>query len=166
MPKLLLIDGPDLDASVKALQRVIEDVLNCDLFVCLVVAGAGYAVEHRAIAALRTAFADAANRRLPPLVIGVTGIETVSQTDAAAGIVGTVASALAVPRDDVVAVGRRLPGTFDIDELWARIEARLTDAHRAKFVRQMEHRQPGWRWRKLWSQAVGAGRIAGRTLWR
>ena len=53
---------------------------------------------------------------------------------------------------------------YNVDVVWALITETLPEATRAQLVRRLRGSASAWSWRKLMSQAVGAGRVATRAL--
>ena len=94
----------------------------------------------------------------------------VATSPKAQSIIGAIAAAaadLGVASNDIVAVSLN-PGApaYNIDALWLRIVADLSEAKKAQLLRQIQDLKSDRRWSRLWSQTVNAGRVLGQTLYR
>ena len=181
-PSAHLIDSPGLGATNADRNELISKATDADL-VLWVVPGhrADRDIDQRAIAALREKFATLPNRLRPPILLVLTYIDQLRpfqewsppydlgstiQPKAASirAAFDDVAKELGFAESDVVPVSLVLGASYNIDALWARILMALPEAQRAMLVRRLHDAKSDWNWRKVWSQATGAGRVLGRAL--
>ena len=180
-PSAHLIDSPGIGAMPGDVDRLVAKACECDLILWVIPAHrADRQFEKNAIDAIQQAFARMQNRKPPPMVIILTHIDRlrpfgewappydlVSATQAKAlsirEAVDTVAHELNFAVEDIVPV-RLVHGAFyNIDALWSRMLMVLPDAQRSRLVRQLVGAKSNWNWRRVWSQAVNAGRVLGRA---
>jgi predicted GTPase len=131
---------------------------------------------------LRSHLAARLERREPPVLVVVTHIDQLRPSqewnppydlldkDNAKAIsiseaVQVVAAELGAPVQSVVPVcldDKR--GHYNVDVLWAKMLDVMPEAHGARIVRVLAAAGNQASWRRIWSQAVNAGRVIGRTL--
>lgn len=178
----LLIDSPGLDGRPDVASALVKAVKNCDLLIYVVSASrADRQIDRNALDQIRAAFAAMPKRRLPPIVAALTHIDrlrpfqewnppydlnTANQPKAASikSALEATANDLALGIGDIVPVSLRPSAEYNVDAVWACIADRLPDAQRAKLIRQLNDMIPNLNLKKVWSQAIGAGRILGRSF--
>ena len=131
---------------------------------------------------IRAFFASRPDRRQPPILLVVTHVDllrpfsewappydianpTAEKAKSIRAALEQISGDLGLPLDRIVPVSldERWPA-YNIAVVWALIMATLPEAMRAQLVRRLRGSGSGWSWRKLLSQAVGAGRVAARAL--
>lgn len=183
-PEISLIDSPGLDADAP-LQEHIEEALSADLIILAVPANrADRNVERAALVAMRAAFAEDVDRRMPPIVVAATHVDRLRpfgewsppyDLDAADNAKAqsiraardAIAKDLSIPVSAVVPVALGDPSDpYNIDALWADIAVRLPEAESARLLRCLKDAAPGTNWRRIGSQIAGAGKLAYDALLR
>ena len=183
-PSAHLVDTPGLGASLPEQKVLIEKAIDCDIILWTIPAHrADREIDVGALAALHQAFASRPNRKPPPIVMVLTHIDRLrpfqdwsppydlrsADQPKAVSIrcaIDAVALDLGIEASEIIPVSLTESGPYNIDALWSRMVMVLPEAQQAKLVRQMVATRAEWNWRRVWTQAVGGGRIAGRTLLR
>lgn len=185
LPPVLLIDSPGIRAEAASIDRLSGEAGNCDLIVWVATANrADRAEDRQALDAIRAFFASRPERRPPPIILVVTHVDLLRpfsewsppydienpSSEKAASIrtaLDRISVDLDIPLDRVVPVslGDNRP-KYNIEVVWALITATVPEAIRAQLVRRLRGSDAVWSWRKLLSQAVGAGRVAARVFSR
>ena len=181
-PGAHLIDSPGLGATPDERKIVIDRAMDCDLVLWVVAAHrADRDLDRLAISELRRAFENVPNRRRPPLVLVLTHIdrlrpfqewsppydlESIEQlkSQSIRAAVDVIAKELEVEPSDVIPVSVGQRTSYNIDALWACMLIVLPDAQRAQLVRRLHDARSEMSWRRVWSQAVSAGRVLRRSL--
>ena len=183
-PSAHLIAAPSLGGSDREQEITIETAIGCDLILWLVAAHRGdRQADVRALTALNEAFKGRPNRKRPPVVTVLTHIDrllparewsppydlrTQDQPKAVAihDAIDAAALDLGIEANQIIPVSLGDGRFYNVDALLSRMAMVLPEAQQAQLVRRIVANRSKWNWRKVWSQAVGGGRIAGRTLLR
>jgi hypothetical protein len=173
----LVIDSPGVGTTAKEHRRFAVKAGECDLIVWTVAADQpGDAVDRDVIGSIRKHFADRPQRREPPILVALTRVDLLPPRSEWSPPYDTIAPAsekarsireameaaarnLVVKPADVVPVSvgaGRAP--YNVEELSARIAARLPEAQQAQLLRLMEDAAPRW-------SALRLGRQASNALW-
>jgi len=182
-PEALLIDGPGLSADAADILELLEEADDSDLILWVSSATRpDRDVDCKSLDALRSHLVARLERREPPVLVVVTHIDQLRPSqewnppydlldkDNAKAIsiseaVQVVAAELGAPVQSVVPVcldDKR--GHYNVDVLWAKMLDVMPEAHGARIVRVLAAAGNQASWRRIWSQAVNAGRVIGRTL--
>ena len=183
LPPVLLIDSPGVRADAASIDRLSSEASACDLIVWVAAANrADRAVDRSTLDAIRAFFASRPDRRPPPILLVATHIDQLRpfpewappydianpSTEKAMSIraaLEQISADLELSMERIVPVcldGDR--PAYNVEVVWALITETLPEALRAQLVRRLRSSASGWSWRKLMSQAVGAGRVATRVL--
>jgi predicted GTPase len=171
----MVIDSPRIGASNKEQKAFAAKANDSDLIVWALAADKSDArIDLVAITGIRNHFAKRPYRRQPPIIVALTHIDKLTQAvhgaidfddPAIVELVRTVAEGLGIPKNDVVAVSLA-PGRMptNIEQLSARIAARVPDARQAQLLRLMEDAAPRWSARRLLGQAGNAAWSAAKSV--
>lgn len=174
-----VVDSPGLDgATPAAIDEVVEQAAACDLVLWTVAAHrADREPDRAALAALRRHFADRPDRRPPPVLLVLSYIDQLRPwaewqppydiAEPKSVKAQSIRDAAVAAADDLsIGLAEVVPvclaastGTYNVDVLWARILDLAPEARQARLVRLLREDEAHWRWRRLWSQAIGAGRV-------
>lgn len=183
LPPVLLIDSPGIQSDAASIDHLSGKAGACDLVIWVVAANrVDRAVDRDALESIRAFFASRPDRRQPPILLVVTHVDllrpfsewappydianpTAEKAKSIRAALEQISGDLGLPLDRIVPVSldERWPA-YNIAVVWALIMATLPEAMRAQLVRRLRGSGSGWSWRKLLSQAVGAGRVAARAL--
>lgn len=183
-PEVLLIDSPGIEHG-EHVARIAEKAAECDLLIWVVAANrADRELDRAGIAAVRAHFAAQPKRRLPPMLLVVTHIDRLRPiqewsppydvaepgSDKARAIraaMDAAAEDIGVPLTETVPVCLAAQlAPYNVDVLWARVIDALPSARSAQLLRCISEATPGFQWRRLIGQAVGAGRLVAGALVR
>jgi uncharacterized protein len=177
LPPVLLIDSPGIQTNDAALRKLAAEAGSCDLVIWVVAANrADRQLDRVALDAVRSNFASTPDRRMPPIIAVVTHIDFLRpiqewappydianpMNDKARSIragLDQIAADLDLDAVDVVptCLADKRP-TYNVDGVWIKITAVLPAARSAQLVRRLRSATTGWKWSKLWSQTVNAGK--------
>ena len=181
-PSAVLVDSPGLDASSASRDALIAQATESDLILWLVPAHrADRQIDATAIAAMQRAVADARKGSPLPVIAVLSNIDRLrpiqewtppydlrSTTQPKAisirQAIEAVSNDLAMPPDDIIPVSLRDAAAYNIDALWARIFMLAPEVQRAQLSRRIADSRATLDWKRVWSQATGAGRVVARTL--
>jgi uncharacterized protein len=181
LPAAFIIDSPGLSTDPDAITDLVEKADESDLVLWVVPAHrADRDIDRKALAALRSHFAERLNRRRPPIILVATHIDrlrpftewappydlTTDTREKAQNIraaIRNAASDLGFSEGEIVPVSTAKPeAAYNIEQLWQRISEALPEATRAQLLRALHDLKDAWSWKSVWSQTAGAGRtIAG-----
>jgi predicted GTPase len=181
LPAAFIIDSPGLSTDPDAITELVEKADESDLVLWVVPAHrADRDIDRKALAALRSHFAERLNRRRPPIILVATHIDrlrpftewappydlTSDTREKAQNIraaIRNAASDLGFSEGEIVPVSTAKPeAAYNIEQLWQRISEALPEATRAQLLRALHDLKDAWSWKSVWSQTAGAGRtIAG-----
>lgn len=181
-----LIDMPGISDAGGQMAQLIELSLTCDAIVWVVSAlRPDRAVDVKAIDELREAFEGQVDVRPPPFLFVVTNIDRLRPFDewqppydleacadvksrSIRQVINATATDLGVDTAQIIPVCIGPDAEpYNIDVLWARLIDIAPAAVAAQLTRQFsEAGNAPFDWRRTWEQAVNAGRIVGRTLWK
>jgi len=182
-PEALLIDSPGLGMEAEETAALLEEASHCDLVLWVVSATRpDRETDRRALAALRDHLAARFERRRPPILLVLTHIDQLRPfqewsppydlESAASPKAQSIRAALQAIAGEVgIAVEDAVPvcvdparGVYNVDTLWANILDVMPEAQSARLLRVLIAAGSEGRWRRLWSQAVNAGRVVGHLL--
>jgi predicted GTPase len=182
-PEALLIDSPGLIADAAATLALVEEADESDLIIWVTSATRpDRATDRKTLDALRDHMAARLERRPPPILVALTHIDQLrpprdwsppydlerGEGDKARSIrdaVQVVAAELGAAVQSVVPVClEEKRGLYNVDVLWAKMLDVMPEAQTARLVRVLLAAGNEASWRRLWSQAVGAGRVITRAL--
>ena len=176
----ILVDSPGLGTTSTQRDALVAQAGESDLILWVIPAHrADRQGDVDAIAATRAKLAGA--KRTSPLIVVLSNIDrlrpmqdwappydlrSTTQPKAVSirQAIDAVSHDLGLPPDDVIPVSLRDAAGYNIDALWARIFMLAPDAHRAQLSRHLADVKLARNWRRVWSQAAGAGRILAQTL--
>jgi predicted GTPase len=181
LPAAFIIDSPGLSTDPDAITELVEKADESDLVLWVVPAHrADRDIDRKALAALRSHFAERLNRRRPPIILVATHIDrlrpftewappydlTSDTREKAQNIraaIRNAASDLGFSEGEIIPVSTAKPeAAYNIEQLWQRISEALPEATRAQLLRALHDLKDAWSWKSVWSQTAGAGRtIAG-----
>lgn len=182
-PAALVIDSPGLGPDPELHRALIERAADSDLVLWVVAAHrADRHIDKEALDGLRRHFSTRLNRRRPPLILVATHIDRLrpfgewsppygdagDKREKAASIRAAVAAAardLGFGADETVPVSLQDPAKpYNVERLWQAIADALPEAMRAQLLRCLNELKESWSWRRLWTQASGAGRALAGSL--
>ena len=182
-PEALLIDSPGLTADAAATLTLIEEADQSDLIIWVASATRpDRATDRKALDALRDHMAARLERRPPPILVALTHIDQLRpprdwsppydlergedlKARSIRDALQVVAAELGAPVQSAVPVCLdEKRGLYNVDVLWAKILDVMPEAQTARLVRVLLAAGNEASWRRLWSQAVGAGRVITRAL--
>jgi hypothetical protein len=185
MPAAILLDSPGLDGEAESNARLIAEAGECDLVLWVAAADRpARDVDRRALDAFRAHFAARPNRRRPPLMLVASHIDRLRPfgawsppydlRDAGSPKAASIREALAAvcadlgfeDEDAVPACLAEDVGRYNVDMVWARIVGSVSEARKAQLNRILSEAGEHLDWSRLWSQAVGAGRVLARAMRR
>ncbi|MES0403315.1 MAG: GTPase domain-containing protein [Hyphomicrobium sp.] len=183
LPGALLIDGPGLSADVAAMLELLEEADDSDLILWVSSATRpDRDTDRKGLDALRDHLAARLERRAPPILIVLTHVDQLrpsqdwnppydllDKENAKAVSIGeavqVVGAELGTPVQSVVPVCLdEKRGHYNVDVVWAKTLDVMPEAQGARLVRVLAAAGSQASWRRLWSQAVNAGRVIARTL--
>jgi predicted GTPase len=182
-PEALLIDSPGLGMDAEQTRMLLEEADHCDLVLWVVSATRpDREADRRTLDALKDHLAARFERRQPPILLVLTHIDQLRPFqdwsppyDLEAGsepkarsirqALQAVAEDIGIPLQAAVPVCLdRARGIYNVDTLWAKILDVMPEAQSARLLRVLLAAGSEGRWRRLWSQAVNAGRVVGQVL--
>jgi hypothetical protein len=168
-PALILADMPGLDRP----ERVLAEARRADLLLWVARAGATPgAGEAAALAALRGWAGAQRRRRVPALLLVLTGCDAIPgavfpESAPARRAVAEAAAAFDVPESDVLPVGLPVEGpSWNLEALWARLSAELPHARVVRGERLLEQDPPGGWLTEAGRAARGVGKGVRRLFGR
>jgi uncharacterized protein len=182
-PEALLIDSPGLGMDPDEIAALLDEASHCDLVLWVVSATRpDREADRKALAALRNHIAARFERRQPPILLVLTHIDRLRpfqewsppyDVEGGSGAkalsiraaLQAVAGEVGIPVEDAVPVCLDpARGAYNVDTLWAKILDVMPEAQSARLLRVLIAAGSEGRWRRLWSQAVNAGRVVGHVL--
>ncbi|MEE9546005.1 MAG: GTPase domain-containing protein, partial [Hyphomicrobium sp.] len=183
LPEALLIDGPGLSADAAAMLELLEEADESDLVLWVSSATRpDRDTDRKGLDALRDHLAARLERRAPPILIVLTHVDQLrpsqdwnppydllDKENAKAVSIGeavqVVGAELGAPVQSVVPVCLdEKRGHYNVDVVWAKTLDVMPEAQGARLVRVLAAAGSQTSWRRVWSQAVNAGRVIARTL--
>jgi uncharacterized protein len=176
LPPISLIDSPGIQSDSVALARLATEAGACDLVIWVVAANrADRDLDRKALNVIRSLFATKPDRLPPPIIAVATHVDLLRPfrdwappydiVNATSGKALSIQLAMsAISRDlDLtsivpVSIGHETTA-YNVDAVWTEIAASLPNARSAQLVRRLRSATSGWKWSKLWSQAVNAGKF-------
>jgi len=184
MPPVVLVDSPGLQ-RVEDQRAVAGKAAECDLVVWVAAADRpDREVDRAGLEAIGAHFAAHPERPAPPVVVVLTNIDRLRpfqewkppynvaapdgpKAHAIRDAIDAAAADLGRPVDRIVPVCLSPErGVYNIDLVWAELTQALPEAKRGQLLRRLANARRGVDWRRLLSQATGAGRIAADVLLR
>ncbi|MEZ5817373.1 MAG: GTPase domain-containing protein [Hyphomicrobiaceae bacterium] len=184
MPPVLLVDTPGLTRA-EMIPPLAEKAAECDLIVWVAAADRpDRDLDRSALEAVRVHFSERLDRPAPPVVVVLTHVDRLrpfqewSPPYDIADPAGPKARSI---RDAVDAAGEHLArpvdrvvpvclsperGLYNIDLVWAELVEALPAAKSAQLLRRIASAKRGMDWRRVLSQAAGAGRLVAGALLR
>lgn len=182
-PEALLIDSPGLKADAAATRLLIMEADNSDLIIWVTSATRpDRDTDRKALAAVRDHLAARFERRPPPILVVLTHIDQLRPFqewsppyDLERGEGAKAASirqALEVTAAELeTSIQLMVPvcldrtrGLYNVDVLWVKIFDVMPEAQSARLMRVLLATANEGSWRRLWSQAINAGRVITRAL--
>jgi predicted GTPase len=182
-PEALLIDSPGLTADAAATLTLLEEADESDLVIWVVSATRpDRETDRKVLDALREHLAARLERRPPPILVAFTHIDQLrpaqewnppydlEQGGAPKALAirqasEVVAAELAAPIQTLVPVCLdETRGLYNVDVVWAKILDVMPEAQAARLVRVLTAAGSEANWRRVWTQAVNAGRVITRAL--
>jgi predicted GTPase len=184
MPPVILVDSPGLQ-RVEDAGRLVEKAAACDLVLWVAAADRpDRELDRAALEAIRAHFAANPGRPAPPVVVVLTNVDrlrpfqdwqppyNVAEPDGAKA--RSIREAIDAAAEDLHRpAGRIVPvclsaerGIYNVDLVWAELAEALPEAKSAQLLRRIAGARRGVDWRRLLSQATGAGRLAADVLLR
>lgn len=184
MPPVVLIDSPGLQ-RIEDHRALVEKAAECDLVIWVAAADRpDRELDRGALEAIRAHFTAHPERPAPPVVVVLTNIDrlrpfqewqppyNVAEPDRPKA--HAIREAIDAAADDLRRpVERIVPaclsaerGLYNVDLVWAELAEALPEAKRAQLLRRLAGAKRGVDWRRLLSQATGAGRLAADVLLR
>ena len=168
----LIVDTPGWIGSKAARKAMAAQCLEYDMFLCVASArSADRLIEQNLIDLIRECFASVQNRVMPPIVLIVTHASTgetpkgqYAASNDAADLVSAFARELSLDANDIAFVDVGAANTFEYREISATVRAAIPRAEAAKLMRQLAFGRGHKRFRRLISQAAGAGRVIRRSF--
>lgn len=179
----IVVDSPGLGTSDDTRQAIIDAASASDLVIWVSAAHrADREIDRRALAELRKHFAERPDRKPPPLLLVLSHVDqlrpwgewsppydiAVPSTPKAQSIRDAV---VAASGDLDIEISAIVPacldtavGLYNVDTVWGRIVTAIPEARQAQLIRMLRTSATATRWRKLWQQAAGAGRIIGGNI--
>jgi hypothetical protein len=182
-PEALLIDSPGLIADAAAVEALMDEADVSDLVLWVTSATRpDRDADRKALDALHEHLAARLERRPPPILVALTHVDQLRPVQEWAPPYDLekdeVPKAVAIRQASEVAAAElgapvqtlvplcldQRRGLYNVDVLWARILDVMPEAESARLVRVLVAAGDEARWRKLWTQAVNAGRVITRAL--
>lgn len=182
-PEALLIDSPGLTADAADLLALLERAGSSDLIIWVSSATRpDRETDRKALDALRNHLAARIERRPPPILVILTHVDQLrpaqewrppynlddGENAKAVSIrqaCEVVAAELGAPIQTLVPVCLdETRGLYNVDVVWARILDVVPEAQAARLVRVLAAAGNEASWRRVWTQAVNAGRVITRAL--
>jgi predicted GTPase len=184
MPPVVLIDSPGLQRTEDH-RLLVEKAAQSDLVIWVAAADRpDRELDRAGIEAIREHFAAHPDRPAPPIVVVLTNIDrlrpfqewkppyNVAEPDGPKAhsirdAIDAAAADLGRPKGRIVPVCLSPDrGVYNVDLVWAELAQELPEAKRAQLLRRIASAKRGIDWRKVLSQATGAGRLAADVLLR
>jgi len=184
MPPVILVDSPGLQRAEDH-GVLVQKAAECDLVIWVAAADRpDRELDRAALEAVRTHFAAHPERPAPPVIVVLTNVDrlrpfqewtppyNVADPDrpkahSIRDAIDAAAADLGRPVDRIVPVCLSPErGVYNVDLVWAELTEALPEAKRAQLVRRIASAKRGVDWRRLLSQATGAGRVAAEVLLR
>ena len=182
LPPVLLIDSPGIQSDPTTLGKLATEAGACDLVIWVVSASrADRNLDREALDIIRSFFLATPDRVPPPIIAVATHVDllrpfhdwappyelTNPTSDKAMSIRAAVN---AVARDLNLDVGNVVPvslggvrgsarAPYNVDGVWTEVATVLPAARSAQLVRRLRSAADGWKWSKLWSQTLNAGKF-------
>lgn len=184
MPPVVLIDSPGLQRAEDQ-RALVEKAAACDLVVWVAAADRpDREIDRAGLEAIRAHFVAHPERPAPSVVVVLTNIDrlrpfqewdppyNVAEPDrpkaqSIRDAIDAAAADLGRPVDRIVPVCLAPErGIYNVDLVWAELTEALPEAKRAQLLRRLASAKRAVDWRRLLSQATGAGRLAADVLLR
>jgi predicted GTPase len=183
-PTAHIIDSPGLINPQTDIPSLIAEARKSDLIIWVLAAHrADREIDRHSLALIHKSIANLSTRHPPPLLYVLSHIDRLrplqewappydlrnNDRPKAASIraaLEAVAIDLSIEQSSIVPLSLIPNATYNVDVLWAQIVTVLPLAKRARLARQFDDARGRWNWRKVLSQATGAGRTLGRVLTR
>jgi predicted GTPase len=182
LPAALIVDSPGLSGADKP-GPLLDAADNCDMIVWVCSAArAARQIDADALGAIREHFAHQPNRRRPPMLLVLTHIDnlrpfnewdppydlthaTRAKCQSILGAMEAAGTELNFAAEEIVPVRADIAvAPYNVDAVWARIMALMPEAQRARLLRTLADIKSASAWTTVWSQAVNAGRVIGKTF--
>jgi len=182
-PEALLVDSPGLGSDADETAALLKEADHCDLVLWAVSATRpDREADRRTLSTLRDHLAARFERRQPPILLVLTHIDQLRPfqewsppydlEDSAVPKAQSIRRALQAVAEDVgIPIEATVPvcldpvrGVYNVDTLWAKILDVMPEAQSARLLRVLLAAGSEGRWRRLWSQAVNAGRVVTHVL--
>jgi predicted GTPase len=181
-PRALLIDSPGLVADAAATTLLIKEADHSDLIIWVTSATRpDRETDRKALSAVRDHLIARIERRPPPIIVVLTHVDQLrpskewnppynletggSKASSIREALEVTAEELAMPLQMLVPICLdRTRGLYNVDVLWAKILDAMPEAQSARLLRVLVAKATEASWRRLWSQAVNAGRVITRAL--
>lgn len=183
LPAALIIDSPGLGHAPEQRGKAIEEAAQSDLILWVAAAHrADREIDREALLGLRAYFSARPDRRAPPILLVLTGIDQLrpwgewappySLEDANTVKAQSIkAAVLAAGRDLGFSASDIVPvclsegvGLYNIDAVWGKIIEALPDSRRAQLVRVLRSAEGKRDWMRIWSQAASGSRVLARQI--
>ncbi len=175
----------DATQTTSALDRLSDEILQCDLMILVTSATtAARASDRRLLEEVRVRFERCPDRELPPLVVALTHIDQLrpyrewnppynlvnpqgKKSMQIRQTMEAISDDLQVDIEQVVPVCLLHGKHYNVEEgLFAAIVNSLGPAERLKYLRCLREYHDETYWSQLWQQAAAAGRILAKTGYR
>jgi len=177
-PSALLIDAPGITLSDREITELADRAAASDLVVWVMAAThVDRETDRRALEYVRDRLHSIQNRRPPAIMFVLAHVDKLrpfkewnppydlsdTENPKVASIreaLAAVAEDLRTTADQIIPVSLDLERPYNVDAVWGRILERMPEAERSRLLRCLtEHPSERPRWRRLWTQAVNAGRV-------
>jgi hypothetical protein len=182
MPPVVLVDSPGI-GDMGDIEAITARATVCDAILWVVAADRpDREPDRRALAGVRDWFRSQPDRRAPPILVVASHVDRLRPFQewsppydliaAESPKARSIRDALEAAAGDLgVSSGDMVPtclseerGIYNADLVWARLAEMLPAAKAAQLVRRIAEARSGLSWRRLATQARGAGRLAADVL--
>lgn len=184
MPPVALIDSPGIKRSEDG-DAIAAKLAECDLLIWVAAADRpDRALDRAALDGVRKHFAAMPDRPVPLIVVVLSHIDRLrpfqewsppyNVAEPANAKARSIREAIAAASEDLDLKGDRIVpvclssarGVYNVDLVWGELAEALPAAKSANLLRRVASARRGMNWRRLMSQAIGAGRLAADVLVR
>lgn len=184
MPQVVLIDSPGLQ-RIEDQRPLVEKADECDLVIWVTAADRpDRELDRAGLDAVKAHFREHPDRSSPPVIVVMTNVDrlrpfqewrppyNVAEPDGSKSrsireAIDAAAADLGCPVDVIVPVCLSAErGLYNVDLVWAEITEALPAVKSAQLLRRVASARRGLDWRRLFTQAKGAGRLAASALLR
>lgn len=177
-PSALLIDAPGITTSEGEIAQLADRAVASDLVVWVVAATrVDRETDRKALELVRNRLHSIQNRRPPAIIFVLTHVDRLrpfkewnppydlsdTENPKVASIreaIAAVARDLGTTEDQIIPVSLDRERSYNVDAVWGRILEQMPEAERSRLLRcLMDNPSDRPRWRKLWTQAINAGRV-------